>query len=100
MTVLWPARIVTPTATYEPAHCRFELDISAEVLDKAGVLIEQLEQAACTLIAEGEATGSRLVKQRWQITGTGNVRWLAELVDNCGCGTTRVTASNPVELAW
>lgn len=96
MSVLWPARIVTPTATYEPAHLRFELGQVAELLDKAGQVIEVMQTPDLALVFESPG----FVRQRWQVQGANGERWLAELIDHCGCGSTRVTGSNPVELAW
>lgn len=98
--LLWPARVVTPEATYDPAHFRAELGASAEILDKQGVLIGTLEGITARLVAEGPATNSAIVRQRWEVEAADGTRWLAELLGSCGCGSTRTTGTNPVELAW
>lgn len=96
MTVLFPARIVTPTATYEPAHLRFSIGEVAELLDKAGAVIEVMQAPDLDLVFESPG----FVRQRWQVEGKNGERWLAELIDHCGCGSTRVTGTNAVELQW
>lgn len=100
MTLLWPGRAVTPEATYDPAHIRFELGGSAEVLDKQGVSIATIDTVNARLVSEGAATGSAIVRQRWEIEAADGTRWLAELLGSCGCGSTRTTGSNPAELLW
>lgn len=97
--ILWPARIVTPQATYEPAHLRQE-SADAEILNKAGELLATLDGASRSLVAEGQATGRRDITQRWQFVGASGERWLVELTTGCGCGGTRVTGTNSVELQW
>lgn len=94
--LLWPARIVTPEATYEPAHFRASLGEVGELLDKAGQVVATITEPSVDLVFESPG----FVRQRWQIEGKDGERWLAELIDHCGCGSTRVTGSNPVELAW
>ena len=96
MSLLWPARIVTPEATYEPAHLRYEFGQTAELLDKAGQTIATMDAPDLRLVFESPG----FVRQRWQVTGADGTRWLAELIDHCGCGTTRTTGTNPDELAW
>lgn len=98
--LLWPARIVTAQATYEPAHLRVELGVKAELIGKDGVTIETLEHPETTLVAEGAATDSVIVVQRWHVVGPNGERWLAEVIRHCGCGSTRVTGTNPLDLAW
>lgn len=98
--LIWPARVVTPNATYDPAHLRAEHGAQAEVIDKAGTVIETLDTVTLSLVAEGADTGRFEVTQRWQVVSVDGTRWLAELTRGCGCGGTRTTASNPVELAW
>lgn len=99
-TLLWPARVVTPEATYDPAHFRAELGGIAEVLDKQGVTIATIDTVNARLVAEGAATNSAIVRQRWEIEAADGTRWLAELLGSCGCGSTRTTGTNLVELAW
>lgn len=94
--LLWPARVVTPDATYEPAHLRASLGEVAELLDKAGQVITTMPAPALDLVFESPG----FVRQRWQVQGANGERWLAELIDHCGCGSTRVTGTNLVELAW
>lgn len=98
--LLWPSRVVTPEATYDPAHFRCELGASAEILDKQGVLIATIDTVNARLVAEGPATNSAIVRQRWEVEAADGTRWLAELLGSCGCGSTRTTGTNPVELAW
>lgn len=96
MPVFWPARIVTPEATYEPAHLRFSHGEVAELLDKAGQAIATMDQPDLVLVFESPG----FVRQRWQVSNSDGERWLVEVIDHCGCGSTRTTASNPIELAW
>ena len=98
--LIWPARIVTADATYDPAHFRGEHGGRGELLDKAGALIASLDGISWLLVAEGAQTGQVNVTQRWQVTGSNGERWLVELTKGCGCGGTRVTGSNPLELQW
>lgn len=100
--VYWPCRVVTPQATYEPAHLRFERGLLAEVVDKAGQTIETMDTPALRLVAEGPAAAAFRydVTQRWEIEGPGESRWLCDVLKSCGCGSTRVTGSNLSELAW
>lgn len=98
--------MVTPEATYDPAHLRAEFGGIAEVLDKQGNIIATVTLAVPEsgqnprLVAEGQATNSAIVRQRWEIEAADGTRWLAELLGSCGCGSTRTTGTNPVELAW
>lgn len=98
--LVWPARIVTQQATYDPAHFRAARGEIAELLDKQGNVIETLSEPSWSLVAEGPATGQPHVKQRWQVESPDGTRWLVELLGSCGCGSTRTTGSNLNELAW
>lgn len=93
---LWPARVVTADATYEPCIVRAEEGQVAELLDKAGKVITIMDAPSLALVYEG----TQFVRQRWQVTNGAGERWLAELIDHCGCGQTRTTAANLEELAW
>lgn len=97
--LIWPARVVTPNATYEPCHFRYEGPGDGELLDKAGVLVETIASPSLALVAEGADTGQIQITQRWQVSNSGT-RWLVELTTGCGCGGTRVTGANPIELSW
>lgn len=76
------------------------------MLDKQGNIIGTITLAVPEsgqnprLVAEGAATNSAIVRQRWEIEAADGTRWLAELLGSCGCGSTRTTGTNPVELAW
>lgn len=96
--LLWPARVVTPDATYDPCHFRHQ-DGLAEVLDKQGKVLVTLAGAEKRLVAEGAQTGQHNVTQRWQVVSPEG-RWLAELTTGCGCGGTGTRGTNPAELAW
>lgn len=98
--LFWPCRIVTPQATYDPAHFRFEHGGLGEVLDKSGQVIETMDGVTPSLVAEGAATGQHNVTQRWQVVASDGTRWLVEVTNGCGCGGTRTTGTNLVELAW
>ena len=98
--LLWPARVVTPQATYDPAHFRCELGGLGEVLDKQGQVIATIDTVNVRLVAEGAATNSAIVRQRWEVEAADGTRWLAELLGSCGCGSTRTTGSVLAELAW
>lgn len=97
--LLWPARVVTAQATYDPAHFRWDAPGPAELLDKAGVVIETLADPSVKLVAEGAETGQQQITQRWQVESSQG-RWLVELTRGCGCGGTRTTAAVLEELAW
>lgn len=98
--LLWPCRIVTPEATYDPAHLRVEPGDKAEIIAKDGTVIAQITNPLTDLVADGrDATGQVHIVQRWQVVGDDGA-WLVELTDGCGCGGTRTTGTNPIELAW
>lgn len=97
--LLWPARVVTPQATYDPCHFRDENGL-AEILDKAGAVIATLSDVNRSLAAEGAGIGSvPEVTQIWHVE-LGESRWLIEFPSGCGCGGTRTTGTNLTELAW
>lgn len=78
---LWPAKVITPTTTYE--QCILSTDVDGDVIVKSDRSIPLVAMAEESRELVNESP------QAWDFYGTDGTIWHAiHMAGNCGCGGT------------